>query len=190
MNEFNYLTGAAQANEEVQKKDSLLHITALAEEWLRRKEEYERLEEEAKAAKIMFNKVSQEDIPNAMMEVGLKEIKLATGQKVSFKEDVSCSVKDYDKLDEFLSSRGDDGIMKVTLEIGKTPKSILSQILGDLSMKYGISAAAKQAVHPMTMSSYIKKLCGIDGKTVAEINVADIDEDMLTVFRFYKTTIK
>jgi hypothetical protein len=172
------------------KQDSLLTITALAQEWKERKAEYILLEHKAAEAKKLFNETSQEKIPNAMMEVGLSELKLSDGQKVSFKEDVSCSIKDYNKLDEFLTERGDDGMMKITLEVGKVPKSILRMILKDLTDKYDISAVPKQFVHPATMAAYIRRLCGIDGKTVAEVQVADIDEEMLSVYRYYKTTIK
>lgn len=190
MSDLSHLTEAGDKQAEVQKEDSLLNITALAQEYIDKQADYILLEHRAKEAKKLFNKVSQEDIPNAMMEVGLSEIKLANGQKVSFKEDVSCSIKDYNKLDEFLSERGEDGMMKVTLEVGKTPKNILRMILKDLYEKYEITAVPKQFVHPMTMASYVRRLCGINGKTVAEMSVADIDETMLSVYRFYKTTIK
>ena len=187
---LDHLQQAAQQEESAQQTDSLLTITALAEEWKQRKAEYTQLEQLAKEAKKLFNKVSQEDIPNAMMEVGLSELKLADGQKISFKEDVSCSIKDYNKLDEFLTERGEDGMMKITLEVGKVPKNILRMILKDLAETYDISAMPKQFVHPATMAAYIRRLCGINGKTVAEVAVADIDETMLSVYRYYKTTIK
>lgn len=181
-----------QLAEEVKtaETDSLLHLTALAEEWQEKKAAYLELETQMKDAKKEFNKVSQEDIPNAMMEVGLSEIKLTDGKKVSFKEEVSCSVKDYSKLDQFLSERGDEGLMKITLDVGRVPTNILSSILKDLYTKYDISAIPKQFVHPMTMASYVRKMCGINGKTVAEMSVAEIDDTMLSVYRFYKTTIK
>ena len=187
---MNFLEEAANANAEVQKTDSLLRLTALSEEWQAKQEAYKELEAQAKAAKKAFNKVSQEDIPNAMMEVGLSEIKLADGKKVSFKEDVSCSIRDYSMLDTFLTERGDEAMMKITLEIGKVPKNILGMVLRELSEKFGIDAVPKQFVPPQTMAAYIRRLCGINGKTVAEVHVADIDEEMLNVYRFYKTTIK
>ncbi len=190
MNDFSHLESEAKDNEQTQQSDSLLHLTALAQDWIERKAEVILKEEQLKDAKKLFNKTSQEDIPNAMMEVGLSEIKLADGQKVSFKEDVSCSIKDYNKLDEFLSERGEDGMMKVTLEVGKTPKNILRMILKDLYEKYDISAVPKQFVHPATMAAYVRRLCGINGKTEAELSVADIDEEMLSVYRYYKTTVK
>ncbi len=187
---MNHLEQAAQEEEKTQQTDSLLTLTALSEDYLSLQKEWKDLEAQTKAAKKAFNKVSQEDIPNTMMEVGLSEIKLSDGKKVSFKEDVSCSIKDYNKLDDFLSKRGEEGMMKMTLDIGKVPKNILRLILTDLMEKYDIQATPKQFVHPMTMASYIRRLCGINGKTVAEMNVAEIDDKMLSVFRFYKTTIK
>ena len=190
MNDLSHLAQAAEKEDGVQQTDSLLKLTALADQWIKRKAEYILLEHRAAEAKKLFNKTSQEDIPNAMMEVGLSELKLTDGQKISFKEDVSCSIKDYNKLDEFLTERGEDGMMKITLEVGKVPKSILRMILKDLTEKYDISAMPKQSVHPATIAAYIRRLCGIDGKTVAEVAVADIDETMVSIYRYYKTTIK
>ncbi len=185
-----HLEESAEAHQEAQQSDSLLMITALAHDYKELQEIYKDLEAQAKSAKKAFNKVSQEDIPNAMMEVGLSEIKLSDGKKVSFKEDVSCSVKDYNKLDEFLSNRGEEGMMKMTLDIGKVPKNILRMILAELSNTYDIQAVPKQFVHPATMAAYVRRLCGINGKTEAQLSVAEIDETMLSVYRFYKTTVK
>ncbi|MCP4229077.1 MAG: hypothetical protein GY771_02880 [bacterium] len=190
MNDFSHLEQSAENNEQAAKEDSLLHLTALAHDWQEAKDEYLALERQAEQAKKVFNKISQEDIPNTMMQVGLSEIKLINGQKVAYKEDVSCSIKDYDKLDAFLSERGEDGMMKITLEVGKVPKNILRMILQELSEKFEIQAVPKQFVHPATMAAYIRRLCGINGVTEAEVNVAEIDPEMLTVFRYYKTTVK
>ena len=185
-----FLTKAAQAAGEQAKVDSFLLLTNLAECWKAAKIEFEDLERRTKDAKERFNKISQEDIPNAMMEVGISEFKLSSGEKVSFKEDVSCSVKDYDMLDIFLSERGEDGMLKTSLEMGKVPKNILSKLLQELNETFGISAIPKRFVHPQTMASYIRRLCGIDGKTDAEVSVAEINPEMLSVYRYYKTTIK
>lgn len=190
MNDFKHLEQEAGVQEEIQKQDSLLLLTTLADRFQDLQQTYKDLEEQAKVAKKAFNKVSQEDIPNAMLEVGLSEIKLTDGKKVSFKEDVSCSVKDYSMLDDFLTKRGEEGMMKMTLEIGKVPNNILKLILEDLAAKYDITALPKQFVHPSTMAAYVRRLCGINGKTEAELSVAEIDEAMLSVYRFYKTTIK
>jgi CRISPR/Cas system-associated endonuclease/helicase Cas3 len=185
-----FLKQAAQEEGEKAQADSFLVLTNLAECWKAAKAEFEDLERRMKLAKEEFNKISQEDIPNAMMEVGISEFRLSSGEKVSFKEDVSCSVKDYDKLDIFLSDRGEDGMLKTSLEMGKVPKNILSKLLQELNETYGISAIPKRFVHPQTMAAYVRRLCGIDGKTEAEVSVAEIDPEMLSIFRFYKTTVK
>jgi hypothetical protein len=190
MNDFKHLEEEADAQEETQKMDSLLLLTTLAKDYQDLEKEYKDLEEQAKEAKKAFNKVSQEYIPNAMMEVGLSEIKLSDGKKVSFKEDVSCSIKDYNLLDDFLTARGEEGMMKMTLEIGKVPNNILQMILQDLTSKYDITAIPKHYVHPQTMASYVRSLCGINGQTEAQMSIAELDEAMLSVYRFYKTTIK
>jgi len=185
-----FLKQAAQEEGEKAQEDSFLVLTNLAECWKAAKAEFEDLEKRAKLAKDKFNKISQEDIPNAMMDVGISEFRLSSGEKVSFKEEVSCAVKDYDKLDVFLSERCEDGMLKTSLEMGKVPKNILSKLLQELNETYGISAIPKRIVHPQTMVAYIRRLCGINGKTEAEMSVAEIDPEMLSVYRHYKTTVK
>ncbi len=187
---YEHLEQSAEDSQEERTGDSLLNLTALAFDWQQAKEIHADLEQQAKDAKKAFNKISQELIPEAMMESGLSEIKLADGKKVSFKEDISCSIKDYNKLDEFLSARGEDGMMKITLDVGKVPKNILRMILQELSEKFEIQAVPKQFVHPATMAAYMRRLCGINGITEAEVSVAEIDPEMVSIFRFYKTTVK
>lgn len=186
MKDFSHLTG----QDCTQQQDTLLVLTTLAEEWKQRKQAVEEAERVLKAAKAAFNKVSQEDIPNTMIDAGLSEIKLSDGSKVAFKEDVSCSVKDYRKLQSFLTERGEEGMLKITLEIGNVPSSILNMILRDLSEKYELSAVPKQFVHPATMAAYVRRLCGINGVCPTEIPVSALDDTMLSVYSYYKTTIK
>ena len=80
--------------------------------------------------------------------------------------------------------------MKIKLEIGKVPKEILYKILQKLNETFGILAEPSMFVHPMTLKKYVKELCGIGKNNVGEMPVASIDEEMLKIFPFYKTTVK
>ena len=171
-------------------EDSLKKIVELAEAYKERKAELELAEAQAKQAKKAFNKVSQELIPEAMQQAGVSSFELTTGEKVAYKEELSASVKDYDRLVGFLSERGDDGIVKVSIEIGKVPQNILNKVIRDLSDKYGILADVKLFVHPMTLKSYFSEICGIKKNSVAEMSVSDIDSQMVGIYTYFKTTIK
>jgi len=171
-------------------EDSLAKISRLAVEFTQRQSELKELEAQVKAKKKEFNKISQELIPESMLAVGMTAFQLDSGQTVSFQEEVSVSVKDYDSLYNFLEDRGDDALMKINLEIGKVPKNILAMIVKTINETYGILATTKLYIHPMTLRSYIKKLCGVGGQSEGEMPLAELDENMISHYRFYKTKVK
>ena len=125
-----------------------------------------------------------------MIDVDMTAFQLQSVEMVECKEEVSCSVKDYDMLYDFLEERGDGNLIKITLEIGKVPQSILSKIVQAINEKFGILAESKLYIHPMTLKSYITNLCGIGGKSEAELPLAALDSNMVGTFTYYKTTVK
>lgn len=187
MSDFSHLS---EVVEEQQSEDSLKRLTELAKDYKAAQTALQEAEEAAKEAKKAFNKLSQELIPEAMTKVGMSAFNLETGETVSFKEDLSASVKDYDKFYNFLNERGDGSLMKIVIEVGKIPKEILAKIIKELYMTYDIDASSELFIHPMTLKSYLKKLCGIGGTTKAEMALAELDEDMVSTYTFYKTTVK
>jgi len=186
---MNHLTAQLDNSPEAPDEDSLQRLLNLANEFKAKKLQLEHLEAEVKASKKEFNTLSQELIPQSMQKLGMSSFMLETGESISFKEEVSVSVKDYDALADFLDERGDSSILKITMEIGKVPKDILSKITQMLAEQFGIFTEAKQFVHPQTIKSYVKNLCGING-TEAEMALSEIDEGMLKTYLFYKTTVK
>ena len=179
----------AQEDAQDQQEDALERLLRLATEFKEKKNAVDRMETALKEEKERFNKLSQEIIPQSMQQLGLSSFVLGTGESISYKEDISVSVKDYAAFSDFLDSRGDSSILKLTLEIGKVPKDICEKITQLLAEKFGIFADIKPFVHPQTLKKYVKDLCGIDG-TMAEIPLAELDENMLKTFLYYKTTVK
>jgi hypothetical protein len=125
-----------------------------------------------------------------MLAVDMTAFQLDTGEMVEFKEEINCTVKDIDALYDFLEERGDGNLVKINLEIGKVPKSILSKIVQKVNEEFGILAESKLTIHHSTLRSYIKNLCGIGGQSEAEIPLAALDEDMVKTFTYYKTKVK
>lgn len=185
-----HLMVEAENSQEVVSEDSLSKISTYAKEYTERMKELKDLEEQMKAKKKEVTKLGQELIPESMLAVGMTAFQLDTGEMVKFKEEVSCSVKDYDTLYDFLAERGDDALMKINLEIGKVPKEILAMIIKTINEKFDILATSKLYIHPMTLRSYIKKLCGIGGEDEGDMPLAELDENMVGTFTFYKTTVK
>lgn len=180
----------AEADNHKPEEDSLKRITELAKTFIEKEEAVALAKANLKIAEQEFNKVSQELIPEAMINAGINNFELDSGKKVSYTEKLSTSVQDQDKLAKFLETRGDDGLVKVTLTLGKTPQNILNKIVRELADKYGLMPDVAQGVHHATVTSYFSRLLGLKKGTTAEISLADIDDTMVNAFTYYKTTVK
>lgn len=124
------------------------------------------------------------------MQAGLDSFTLSDGKQIGYEEKLNSSVKDQEKLTKFLEERGDDGIIKCSLELGRIPQNVLNKIVQELADKYDLVPDVKTGVHHSTLTSYFSTLCGIKKGTTAEIPIGQIDETMVTLYTFYKTTIK
>jgi len=177
-------------NEDLPQEDSLTKLRGLAELYKEKEKAYKEAEKEAKELKKQFNKVSMELIPDAMTSVGMTSFKLDNGEEVSYSEELNASIKDQGKLTKFLESRGDDALIKTTLELGKIPQNILHRIMRDFEENYGLVPEVKESVHHKTLGAYFKELCGLKKGSVAKMTVAEIDKDMVNIFTYFKTKIK
>lgn len=179
-----------EADNHQPEEDSLKRVVELANTFIEKEEALALAEANVAIAKKEFNKVSQELIPEAMINAGINSLKLDSGKEVTYQEKLSTSVQDQDKLAKFLEKRGDDGIVKVTLSLGKTPQNILNRIVSDLADKYGLMPDVDQGVHHATVTSYFSGLLGLKKGSTAEMSLADIDDTMVNAFTYYKTTVK
>jgi len=175
---------------EVTETDTLKRLEKLAELYTETKLIVEKKEAELKKAKKNFNKISQELIPEAMMSVNMAAIELQDGRMLRVKQELSASVKDYNKLVKFLEDRGDDSIVKTSLELGKLPQNIVNRIMRDFSETYDLFPDVKTSVHHKTLSSYLSKLCGIKKGSKAELPLGALDKDMVNAYTYYKTVVK
>lgn len=188
MNEFEHLSEALDNQEP--DEDSLAKISRLGTALQEKLEEKVLLEDELSVLNKQIHQLKQTEIPEAMNTVGVTSFTLKSGKAVAIKEDVSASIKDVDAFYDFLEERGDAALMKIQLEIGKVPKSILAQIVKKMNDEFGILPSTKKGVHPQTLNKYIRELCGIGGVKEAEIPLAELDEEVVKAFTYYKTTIK
>jgi len=170
--------------------DTLKRIAALAEKFKEKKLALDSATAALKEAKEEFNTYSQKLLPDAMNEVSMASFTLNSGETVSCNEEINVSVRDYESFYSFLEERGDAAIIKINLLIGKVPKTILAKIVEMIQEEFGLFAEANMACHPMTLKSYVKGLVGLKKGVDAEMPIADIDEEMLNIFQYYKTTIK
>lgn len=126
MGDFDYLMETLdEVSNQVPEQDSLAKLKALVELYKNQKDAVDSLEEQLSQAKAAFYKTSKELIPNLLMQNGLSEIKLPSGEKVQVKMDVSPTITDMEAFAKFLDERGESNILKTQMELGKMDASIL-----------------------------------------------------------------
>ena len=119
------------------------------------KEKLKRLNEE-------HRHITEDVIPGMLLDKGLSEIKLKTGEKVTIKKVYTGHIKAEDWLnaEQYLKDSGNDSIIKseCKVDFGKGRKMmeasvLLMQHLREQNLPY----KAKSFVHPMTLKSFIKE---------------------------------
>ena len=116
-------------------------------------------EQHLKALKAEKQKLSVENIPALMDEMGVERLDV-DGVTVTRKMMVHASIP-KDRKDEalgWLRSEGLDDIIKndVTCSFGKGEDNIAGDVLGMLQER-GYDASAKTYVHPMTLKAFVKE---------------------------------
>ncbi len=184
--------------DEVVHEDSLDELSALVQQQLQLESQIKEVEGTLDVLKKAHRKVSGEEIPNVLLSRGLSSIKLATGEKVDVREDVSVTVKDHNAFFEFLRERKEDGIIKMMFSFDRMPPEKLDALL-ELLQENGYQFDFDVNVHPNTRKKYFKILIGLEEDDDEErlkgfssgkyIRVADLP-DWCSVFVIYKTRIK
>ena len=197
MSSFDYLVEDLEAvANEAPAQDSLQRLNTLVNKYKEQQETIERLEEQLSQAKTAFFKTAKEDIPNLLMQNGLSEIKLPSGEKVSVKMEVAPTITNMEEFAQFLTERGEGSILKTQMELGKLDPSIVNSIRKMLVEKLDLYPDIKQTVHPMTLKKYIKELCLLNDSnpTFEENDDTHIPLQNLpkcvSAFTFYNTSIK
>lgn len=170
--------------------DALEAISMYAKELIEVRKELKAVEDQAKELKKHVTKFEQDLIPNAMLKVGMTSFEMKTGEKIAIKENLSCSVVDYNRLYEFLEEQGDDSLMRTSIELGKLPQNILNMVMKELKNKYDLDCSHKLNMHPSTLKAYFNRLCGIGGEVEAIVPLSELPEEMVKTFTYYKTTVK
>lgn len=137
---------------------NLDEIVALA----RRQVMLEELVADSEAAlssqKEMLRGVSQEDLPAAMAEAGLRELTLDSGEKISIKPDFSVSIPAARKDEAYawLNEHGFGGMIKTVVAVlfgkGELEKA---QTLATALVKRKLTVELAQDVHWQTLKAFV-----------------------------------
>jgi hypothetical protein len=136
-------------------------ISGLAAQQLQLQEELGRLEAAVISKKEELRVVQEELLPNALTEAGTMSFTLLNGMKISFKDEIFCSIPkdDPDHALNWLRDNDYDGIIKtqVATDFGKGEDEIALKTY-DALRAMGVAASMRSTVHPMTLKSFIREL--------------------------------
>lgn len=117
-------------------------------------------DERLKELKEKARALREETIPSAMQELGLEEVKLNTGQKISIKQDVYASIPAAEKAAAFqwLNDNGFGGLIKIEViaDYGRGEQEQALALMQELRER-GIEAEFDQGVHAQTLKAFLRE---------------------------------
>jgi len=140
--------------------DGLQTISVLAETQLELEEGIEEKQNELKVLKEKHRRISEEQLPDALMEVGVSEFKLKDGTKISTATYYSARITPDTKEDAFSWLRGNNfaDLIKNTVSVsfGRDEDEIAQILLNELNGQ-GLNTTQKEWVEPMTLKAFVRE---------------------------------
>lgn len=118
------------------------------------------LQEKLAALQKRQTEIWNEEVPDAMLNVGMREFKLEDGTTITIKEEVAASITEQNKPKAFawLRKNGFDDIIKqqLTADLGRGKDTFFNKLRATLQ-KHGISYVEKESVHHSTLKAFVKE---------------------------------
>lgn len=164
--------------------NALSGVANLVRRQLALENEIENLEELLKERKGELKSVSEDLLPAALEEHGLKELRMADGSIVSVQSYYGASIP-KDRTDEafnWLRTNDFGDLIKnvVSVSFGRNEDNTAKNLLGELNSK-GFATNQKEWVEPMTLKAFVKEQVE-KGR--------EIPSDLFGIFNGRKTKIK
>jgi hypothetical protein len=143
------------------QQEDLSKIAALADQQRTLEDRVKKGEEYLKQLKEELRNVQEVQLPDAMLQCGVREFKLENGLKISIKKFYQGKITDDHRDEAFgwLKQNGHDDIIKniVNMQFGKGEDSKASAVL-ELLQANGYVAVNEKSVHPMTLKAFIREM--------------------------------
>jgi hypothetical protein len=118
------------------------------------------LEDRLKEEKRKLLKLTDEDLPALLHEIGLTKFELADGSKIELKPTYGAHIKidNRDMAFTWLRDNGFDDIIKNTVScvFGRGEDSQAEHFL-KIAAEQGVPASQKEEVHPSTLKAFVKE---------------------------------
>lgn len=140
--------------------EEVTEIAALANRQVMLEGRLDALEQQVKDAKEELRVVAEELLPEAMQMAGMSEFRLASGLKVTVRDDVYASIRaDYaEQACEWLQQNGLGDVIKdeVKINFGRGETLLAAKFL-EMAEQYRLAASEKAGVHPQTLKALVKE---------------------------------
>ena len=135
-------------------------VSKKAKELLELEKLIDQKQAELKEVQNKYKKVSEEDIPSMLSELGLSEITLTAGSKINTAQYYSARITP-DKIDEafdWLNNNSHGDIIKntVTVSFGREENDSAVKLADELAGQ-GLEPAQKKWVEPMTLKAFVRE---------------------------------
>lgn len=135
-------------------------VSGLAARQVMLEKEIVQMVEALDAKKKELDQVRDKELPNAMMEIGIEEVKLKSGHKISIKNEAYCSIsaEKAPAAHAWLRDHGHGAIIKnvIFAEFGKGEDERAIEAATALA-EAGFKPEQKETVHPQTLKAFIRE---------------------------------
>ena len=159
---FEELVGADDVQEWTNEVSDgeLSKVSVLANKQLLLANEVAELEANLKAKKEELRLTSEQELPDAMQEVGLTEIILSTGEKISVKEFYNAHISKANQAVAYkwLVANGHESLIKndVLLKFDRGEAEKVDQTVSALKAR-GLAPEVRQSVHHSSLKAFVKE---------------------------------
>lgn len=140
--------------------DGLRTVAALARQVQQKEEDIAVLEETLKKEKKELLRLTDEELPSVLAEIGLTEFKLDDGSSVSVKQTYGASIRVADRPQayQWLRDNGYDDIIKNTVSVvfGRGEDDSASSFR-HFAAENGYTPEQREDVHPSTLRAFVKE---------------------------------
>ena len=143
-------------------KQGLKSVAALAREIQQEEEYIAALEDDLKKAKKKLLKLTDEEMPAILAEIGMMDFTLDDGSKVEVKATYGASIRvdNREAAYEWLRENGYDDIIKNTVacQFGRGEDDIASSFAA-FAQQQGYVPTQKTEIHSQTLRAFVKERC-------------------------------
>ena len=139
---------------------SLAEVSALAKQQWEAALEVARLEDALKVAKQNLRRISEEDLPEAMKQCGVKKFVTDDDLEIDLKEEITVGIPAprREEAYQWLVEHEFGGIIKSELELlFNREEQAKAEKLAESLRKKGFDVTMNNAIHPQTLKAFVKE---------------------------------